>query len=115
MKLMTNDQGQINDKGPRTNDQRMTKREISKSCPGFEALDLGILWSLGSCHWSFSHELLHRRATGIHQILRPAAQVGDRDFAHVDAEVVIERGEDVAELDRPIGGLAAQAIGRADD
>src|SRR2546426_5292587 len=55
----------------------------------------------------------HRRTTGIDEILRATAEVGERDFAHVDAEVVIERGEDVAELDRPVRCLAAEAISRA--
>src|SRR2546426_4012690 len=48
----------------------------------------------------FSNQFLHRRTTGIDEILRATAEVGDRDFAHVDAQVVIERGEDVAELDQ---------------
>src|SRR5438093_362032 len=43
----------------------------------------------------FSNQFPHRRTTGIDQILRTAAEIGNRDFAHVDAEVVIERSEDV--------------------
>src|SRR5207248_2838516 len=56
----------------------------------------------------------HRGAAGIDEILRPAAQIGDRDLAHVNAQVVIEGGEDVAELDWSIGGFSAQPIGGAD-
>ena len=33
----------------------------------------------------------------------------------VDAQVVVERGEDFLEVDRAVLGLGAQAIGRADD
>src|SRR5439155_2959210 len=57
----------------------------------------------------------HRRAAGVNQVLRAAAQVGDGDLGHVDVEVVIERGEDVAELDRAFRRLSTQTVRGADD
>src|ERR1043166_1641729 len=79
--------------------------------------ELGIPWALGSGNWDFVilDELLHRLAACIHEVLRPAGQVGKRDLAHVDPQVVIQRREDVAELARALGPFAAEPIGGADN
>src|SRR6185369_12844230 len=60
------------------------------------------------------NQFLHR-LTPIYQILRTAGQIGDGGFIHVDAQVVIKRGKDFAELYGPVNWLAAQAVGRANN
>src|SRR6266446_10692815 len=60
-----------------------------------------------------SHQFLQWLTSCFDEVVRGTAEVGECDFARVDAEVVIERGEDIAELDRPVRCLAAQAIRRA--
>ena len=60
-----------------------------------------------------SNEFFHGLTARIHEILRATAEVRNRHFAHVNAEVVIERGEDVAELDRPVRSFAPEPIRRA--
>src|SRR6266852_9501449 len=62
-----------------------------------------------------SAQLAQRLAAAVHQVLRPAGQIVDRHLGHVDAKVMIEGGEDVAKLHRPLGHLAAQTISYADD
>ena len=41
--------------------------------------------------------------------------VGEGDFVHIDAEVMVERGEDFAEGDGAVCGLRADLVGGADD
>ena len=48
-------------------------------------------------------QLADRLDARIDQVLRPAVRVEDADFVRVQAEVVVERGEDFLELDRPPG------------
>src|SRR5687767_6532673 len=51
----------------------------------------------------------------IDQIMRPARGVGDCGGVGVDAEVVIEGGEDFAEFHGTFRGLTAEPVGCADD
>src|ERR1044071_2345649 len=78
-------------------------------------LGLGASLNAGLLSMVISNQFFHGRTAGVDQVLGPAAEVGDGDLGHVDAEVVVEGGEDVAEEDRAIGGFAAPAIGGADD
>src|SRR6266536_3462679 len=89
------------------------RANFQKVAPGNAVTELALTSRVGidgQHEIRISNHLFHRRTASIDEILRPAAQIGDGDLAHVDAEVVIERGEDVAELDRPLRCLAAQAI-----
>jgi len=52
---------------------------------------------------------------GVHEILRTAGKVGEGDVAGVDAELMVERGEDFAKMHAAFDDLAAETIGRADD
>lgn len=47
--------------------------------------------------------------------VRAAGKVLDSDLVYVDAEIVVERREDLAEGDGAFVGLAAEAIRGADD
>src|SRR5436305_1729905 len=60
-----------------------------------------------------SHQLFHR-LVAVDQKLRAAGEVGDGGLVHVDAEVVVERGEDFAELDGAVFGFGANSVGGAD-
>src|SRR5687768_13371549 len=55
------------------------------------------------------------RIIPVHQVLRAAGGIEERSVFGVDAEVVIKRGEDRAEMDGAVGGLAAGAVSGADD
>ena len=59
-------------------------------------------------------QLSNRLRIVFDEILRPAVQVGERRGVGVDAQVVVERGEHLAERHRPVDRFAAQAVGRAD-
>src|SRR5262245_30558782 len=59
-----------------------------------------------------SDQFRQRRAFG--QGLRAAGRVGDRRRLGVETHVAVERREDVAEADRPVLRIAADAVGRAD-
>src|SRR6185503_15833970 len=61
------------------------------------------------------HQLPHRLGAVGHEELRASREVGNRDLVHVDAEVVIERGEDFAETHGPLAGFAPETVRRADD
>ena len=50
----------------------------------------------------------------IHQILRPSGKIADGGFAGVDAQPLVEGGEDFAEMDGAGDRFAAEAVGRAD-
>src|SRR5262245_35573606 len=102
------------DKGPK-NDQARNPKQLpcTSSVARFWRFGFGNSLVIGLFSSVISHQFLHRHTARIDQILRATAQVSNRDLAHVDAEVVVERREDVAELDWPVGGLAAQAIRRA--
>jgi len=49
----------------------------------------------------FSSNFPERLGVILDQILGSAAQVGERRLIHVDAQVLVERGEQLAEGDRP--------------
>src|SRR5258708_16766872 len=57
--------------------------------------------------------LLHQLAQRcvIDQVLRPAGGVVDGRGGRIDAEVVIQRGKDLAEGDGPAGGQFTQPVG----
>src|SRR5581483_9270838 len=59
------------------------------------------------------HQFTHGRI--FDQVLRAAGGVVDERGVHVDAQVVVQRGEDFAVSDRAVGGVFAQAVGGADD
>src|SRR3989442_3124275 len=48
----------------------------------------------------------------VHQVLRAACQIGQSDFVHVDAHVVVERGKDFLEMHRAVVGFTTQTVGR---
>src|SRR5204862_5446799 len=60
-------------------------------------------------------KLAYRFHARVHQILRPSTAVVDRRRPDVDAEVVIERGEDFLEADRSFDDLLSQSVGGPDD
>ena len=47
--------------------------------------------------------------------LRPAGEVGELRAGNIDAQLLIERREDVAEMNRPGAWLLAPAVGGAED
>src|SRR5215469_10788129 len=49
-----------------------------------------------------------------HQVLGPAGRVVDGRGGRVDAEVVVQRREDLLEVDRPLPGVLAEPVGGAD-
>src|SRR5262249_36719505 len=51
----------------------------------------------------------------VEQVHRPAAAVRDRGGGRVDAEIAVERREDVLIVDGPVLGVAAHFVRRADD
>ncbi len=51
----------------------------------------------------------------IYEKVRAAGKISDLRRGQIDSHVVIKRGEDFLEMDRAIDGLAAEAIGAADD
>src|SRR6185312_9929124 len=61
------------------------------------------------------HQFLQRLGVVVDEVLRPAGQVGDGGLAAVDAEVVVEGGEDLAEGDGALGAFAGLPVGCADD
>jgi len=61
------------------------------------------------------HQFPHGLGTVGDEEVRSAGKVLHGDLVYVDAEIVVEGGEDFAEGDRSFGGFAAEAIGGADD
>src|SRR4051812_35785343 len=59
-----------------------------------------------------SNKFLHRRV--LDQVLRAAGRVNECRRAHVDAKVVIERGDDFLEMAWAVLGILAEAIRAAD-
>lgn len=51
----------------------------------------------------------------VDEVVGTAGEVGDGDLIGVDAELVIECGEDLAEVDTAVGDFAAEAVGGTDD
>src|SRR5262245_30309706 len=47
--------------------------------------------------------------------LGAAGGIGEAGLRHVDAQVLVERGEDLLEVDGTLGGFFAEAVGGADD
>ena len=89
--------------GPAMHD-RFAKRDGSRACATSHP---------GQARGS-TNQLRHRLGVVLDQILRPAVEVGKRRLAHVDAEVVVQRGEQLAEAYRPRRRLAGDPVGRAD-
>src|SRR5262249_40150743 len=58
---------------------------------------------------------LHGLQTVLDEELRTAIQIWHGDLVHVDAEAVVKRGEDFAELHGAFHGFAAQTVGGAND
>ena len=82
---------------------------------------LGVLLCLAAAERTWSDNEIQRAriaadqlGSALDEILWAAVEVIERDALRVDAEVVIERREHLAELHRAILGLAAESIGRAD-
>src|SRR6185437_5222432 len=50
---------------------------------------------LEACATKTLHQLLQRLGVVVDEVMRPAGQVGDGGLAAVDAEVVVEGGEDL--------------------
>ena len=55
------------------------------------------------------------RVASVQQILRAAVGVVDGGLEGVDAQVVVERGEDILEVNGPLGGSSGLSVGVADD
>ena len=51
----------------------------------------------------------------VDEVVGAAGEVGDGDLIRVDAELVVERGEDLAEVDAAVGDFAAETVGGTDD
>src|SRR5688572_23014947 len=51
----------------------------------------------------------------IHEILRASGKIIQRNLVRIDAEIVIKRREDLAEMDGPLDGFAAQPVRCTDD
>ena len=62
-----------------------------------------------------THQLAHGLGPVRDEEIRAATQVRHSHLVHVDAEVVVERGEDFAEGNRALAGFAAQTISGADN
>ena len=62
-----------------------------------------------------SHDFADRVHVFIDQVMRAALQVFDCRAAEVEAQVVVHRGKDFLEVNRPIFGVFAQTIGGAND
>src|SRR5439155_18760323 len=62
-----------------------------------------------------SQQFVDRFCAGIDEVLRAALQVLNRRVRAVDTQVLIQRGEDFRERDRPLDRLTGNAVGRADD
>ena len=45
-----------------------------------------------------------QRLPAVHDVLRPAGEVGDRDLVGVEADAVVEGGEDLTEVDGAVVG-----------
>src|SRR5436309_2834606 len=50
----------------------------------------------------------------VDQVLRPAGRVGQHGRVHVDAEVLVDGGDDLAGVNGPGDGVFAEAVGGAD-
>src|ERR1043166_9333186 len=62
-----------------------------------------------------TYHLRDRLRAAINEKLRAARQVGDRDFVHINAQVVVKGGEDFNEADGAFHRFAAQAVSCAND
>src|SRR5258708_25728792 len=62
-----------------------------------------------------SNQFLDRLGVVVYQVLGAAGEVGEGDLGGVDPEVVVEGGEDFAELNGSGVAFAGLAIGGADD
>src|SRR5207249_694723 len=62
--------------------------------------------------WSGLHQLPNYRL--LDDVLRPAGRVADGGLGGVNAQVVIQGGENLLEMHRPLLGVLAQPIGGAD-
>ena len=51
---------------------------------------------------------------GVEQVLRPPGEIVDLHDVRVDSEVPVQRRQHLAEVDRPIGDLRGEAVGRPD-
>lgn len=60
-----------------------------------------------------SQQLANRRAV-LEEVLRAAVVVGQLRRARVDAELVVKRGEELLEMDRPVDGMLAERVRGAD-
>src|SRR5438094_456079 len=48
----------------------------------------------------------------VHEVMRPAREIGYGGLINVNPNVVVKRREDLLEMQRPVVGFAAQAVGR---
>ena len=55
------------------------------------------------------------RFPAVHEVLRATGEVGEGDLVRIKADTVVERGEDFAEVEGAVIGLAAEAVRGADD
>lgn len=51
----------------------------------------------------------------VDEVVWAAGEVGDGDLIGVDPELVVERGEDLAEVDAAVGDFATETVGGSDD
>src|SRR5947209_20493063 len=93
---------------------RISKRRIFLRNAGSSGFGFGNSLAIRISSFGISNQFLHRLTAGLDEILRAARQIRDGGLAHVDAEIVIKRREDIAEQHRTFRGFAAPTVRRAD-
>src|SRR6266540_6718893 len=94
-----------------TKPERLTRNGSAELSPfGFRAS-----FVIRRTSFDISNQFLHRLTPGLDEVLRPAGQVREGGFVHVNSQIVIERREDFSEDHRPFDRLPAPAVGRADN